>query len=290
VLVVQEGNSRRPFQVKITDFGLSKEVGDGMSAACSIVGSPKYVAPEVLALGTHDFKADLWSLGVLLFVLLGNRFPFNGNSQAARETEESIHAELRSLAVSDAAHSVMLGLLRLKADERLTLAQLSNHGWLNSVVSTTPKAKRRKLQANVKDSSSPTAAASAVAPSLTPCPGTPPEPSAASCEPVVVDIELSDVRAPKAPKNSGSSASGSVQPLTAMAIASAATPRLPKLPKELRRRSWVDCTPEENEKLFNSEQDKLKILIERGFESVMAEVALNAADGNVDTAIMMLEG
>merc|ERR1711988_102682 len=94
VLVVQEGSAKKDFKVKITDFGLSKEVGDGMSAACSMVGSPKYVAPEVLALGTHDFKADIWSLGILLFVLLGNRFPFDGNSQAAKETQDKIDTEL----------------------------------------------------------------------------------------------------------------------------------------------------------------------------------------------------
>merc|ERR1712203_1176817 len=54
--------------IKIADFGLSKVVGDRYSDAQTLVGSPRYMAPEVLARGAHDFRADLWSLGVLMHV------------------------------------------------------------------------------------------------------------------------------------------------------------------------------------------------------------------------------
>lgn len=272
VLVVQEGNSRNKFKVKITDFGLSKEVGDGMSAACSIVGSPKYVAPEVLALGTHDFKADLWSLGILLFVLLGNRFPFDGNTQAARETQDEIDAELCKLPVSDAARSIVLGLLRIKAEERLSLEALANHEWLSSASNTPAKVKRRKVQANAQDSS---AAASGSTPAA----------------------YAADTSAPSQPVVADGSAAGSAPSQTAAvaplaAVVAAATPtRFADLPKEKRRRSWVDfSSPEEAEAHLLAYQGKLQELIAKGFESTMAETALVAADWDVPTAICMLEG
>ena len=60
--------------IKIIDFGLSRKVltGDDLK---SIVGSPFYVAPEVLQ-GKYDNKCDIWSIGVLAFCLLAGKPPF----------------------------------------------------------------------------------------------------------------------------------------------------------------------------------------------------------------------
>ena len=42
------------------------------------VGTPLYVSPEVLD-GKYDLRCDLWSLGIIAFMLLSNQVPFNGN-------------------------------------------------------------------------------------------------------------------------------------------------------------------------------------------------------------------
>lgn len=115
------------FTVKITDFGLSKVIGAGHSAAQSTVGSPRYVAPEVLATDVHDFRADLWSLGVLLFVLLAGRFPFEGRPEFPQHV---LDERIECLGASKEAQSVVAGLLQLQRDQRLALQALRGHPWL----------------------------------------------------------------------------------------------------------------------------------------------------------------
>ena len=60
--------------IKIIDFGLSQQ-SSSEDVLNSIVGSPFYVAPEVLD-GRYDAKCDLWSIGVIAYCLLSGRPPF----------------------------------------------------------------------------------------------------------------------------------------------------------------------------------------------------------------------
>ena len=62
--------------VKITDFGLSNAISDGDFLATSC-GSPNYAAPEVIRGGVYAGpEIDVWSSGVILFVMLSGRLPF----------------------------------------------------------------------------------------------------------------------------------------------------------------------------------------------------------------------
>lgn len=66
--------------VKITDFGLAKDPGTGLTAQDDILGTPNYMAPEQIAGRTIDGRADLFSLAVTLFELLTGELPFPGDS------------------------------------------------------------------------------------------------------------------------------------------------------------------------------------------------------------------
>lgn len=65
-------------EIKVIDFGLSTKFGE-TSDMHSIVGTPFYVAPEVLY-GTYNKECDVWSLGVILYTLLVGYPPFRGNT------------------------------------------------------------------------------------------------------------------------------------------------------------------------------------------------------------------
>ncbi|KAF7834178.1 nodulation-signaling pathway 2 protein-like [Senna tora] len=65
--------------LKIADFGLSRTLHSGEYAE-TVCGSPLYMAPEVLQFQKYDDKADMWSVGAILFELLNGYPPFNGKN------------------------------------------------------------------------------------------------------------------------------------------------------------------------------------------------------------------
>ena len=66
--------------VKISDFGTGIEISNLDSKMNQLVGSPLYIAPEVIT-GNYDIKCDVWSCGVILYIMLCGVPPFTGNSQ-----------------------------------------------------------------------------------------------------------------------------------------------------------------------------------------------------------------
>ena len=67
-------------ELKLIDFGLSNKFGTGkfLGNMSTVVGTPYYVAPEILSEPVYGPKCDLWSVGVIMFVLLSGDFPFVG--------------------------------------------------------------------------------------------------------------------------------------------------------------------------------------------------------------------
>ena len=65
--------------LKIADWGFSRLLAQG-ETTCSFIGSPAYMAPEILKGKDYSLKADVWSLGVVLYETLTGLCPWNSKS------------------------------------------------------------------------------------------------------------------------------------------------------------------------------------------------------------------
>lgn len=132
------------YNVKITDFGLSKAVEEGCSKARSVVGTREYVSPEVQSGREYDFSSDLWCLGVVLYVLLAGQFPYK-DIPAKQDQLDRIVERLHSppCKCGDGARAMLMGLLQLDPAERFSLEAITSHRWLQDASEESPRAAKR---------------------------------------------------------------------------------------------------------------------------------------------------
>lgn len=69
-------------EVKVCDFGLAVQLETYDERRMTICGTPNYIAPEVLKYEMgHSFEVDTWALGIILFVLLTGKHPFESKDK-----------------------------------------------------------------------------------------------------------------------------------------------------------------------------------------------------------------
>jgi len=120
--------------IKIIDFGLSRRHAANLDKPMStLVGTPYYIAPEVLK-KRYENKCDLWSVGVIAYILLCGYPPFNGKDNEA--THRSVlrgkyyfPAEDWSN-ISRDAMDFIVRLLQMNPKKRMTIEQALNHPWI----------------------------------------------------------------------------------------------------------------------------------------------------------------
>mmetsp|Transcript_363 Transcript_363/g.809 ORF Transcript_363/g.809 Transcript_363/m.809 type:complete len:641 (+) Transcript_363:166-2088(+) len=122
-------------QVKVIDWGLGFYFGQARMK--SSVGSLTYAAPEVLEAEDNDVytsACDLWSLGVLAYVVLSGLPPFEGSyMQQVRNMRKEKYDMTKSVwsTVSPEAKDLIASLLRFEPKERMTLDRVLQHKWLS---------------------------------------------------------------------------------------------------------------------------------------------------------------
>ncbi|XP_027896733.1 serine/threonine-protein kinase D3 isoform X2 [Xiphophorus couchianus] len=124
--------SAEPFpQVKLCDFGFARIIGE-KSFRRSVVGTPAYLAPEVLRSKGYNRSLDMWSVGVIVYVSLSGTFPFN--------EDEDINDQIQNAAfmyppnpwkeISDEAKDLINNLLQVKMRKRFSVDKSLSHPWL----------------------------------------------------------------------------------------------------------------------------------------------------------------
>jgi calcium-dependent protein kinase len=145
VLIVDKDKNEFP-RIKICDFGTSKIFEKGSSQR-KTVGSPYYMAPEVLN-RKYNEKCDLWSCGVILYLLLSARPPFGGeDDEEVIQSVQSGKFDLKSSPFNTLTTScidLIKKLLVTDPNKRISAAEALNHKWFKERNS-------KELFNNIKD-------------------------------------------------------------------------------------------------------------------------------------------
>ncbi|PWA17686.1 hypothetical protein CCH79_00008260 [Gambusia affinis] len=127
--------------IRIVDFGLSRRM-DKIAEVREILGTPEYVAPEILNYEPISIATDMWSIGVLIYVMLTGESPFLGDdkqetflniSQVNVDYSQDTFEGISSLAVD-----FIKSLLVKNPRKRATAEECLNHPWLNPLSPSHP--------------------------------------------------------------------------------------------------------------------------------------------------------
>ncbi|KAK2942263.1 putative serine/threonine protein kinase [Blattamonas nauphoetae] len=125
--------------VKITDFGVSRVVGKGTFIG-TLCGTPEYFAPEMFGQVRKCTKAlDMWSLGVILFIMLGGYPPFTSDTDARTRQPHLMQQITHGMYsfpdaywkdISRDAINLIMRLMTVDPSKRITATEAAVHPWI----------------------------------------------------------------------------------------------------------------------------------------------------------------
>ena len=123
--------------IRLLDFGLSKIVGNDEKCT-EPYGTLSFVAPEVLQGKPYDKSVDLWSIGIITFLLLCGYLPFDdkhSEREIARQTiQDPVPYETKIWSkLSPEAKTFVDGLLQKKPEKRYTIKEVLEHPWIKKM-------------------------------------------------------------------------------------------------------------------------------------------------------------
>ncbi|KAK5858626.1 hypothetical protein PBY51_002752 [Eleginops maclovinus] len=124
--------SADPFpQVKLCDFGFARIIGE-KSFRRSVVGTPAYLAPEVISSSGYNRSLDMWSVGVIMYVSLSGTFPFNEEEDIRQQITNAAFMYPRQpwTSISLEAVSLINNMLQVSVRRRFSVGKALGHPWL----------------------------------------------------------------------------------------------------------------------------------------------------------------
>ena len=117
---------------KITDFGMSAYLAKGETIT-KVAGTIGFMAPEVVLEQPSDFKADVWSLGVMLYALISSNVPFSGKDRDSTAKliveKELAFAKPVWCSVSEECKDLLTAMLTKDQFQRITANDVLEHPW-----------------------------------------------------------------------------------------------------------------------------------------------------------------
>ncbi|XP_006873086.1 PREDICTED: serine/threonine-protein kinase 33 [Chrysochloris asiatica] len=130
-----DANNEMNLNIKVTDFGLAvRKHGRSEAMLQTTCGTPIYMAPEVINAHDYSQQCDIWSIGVIMYILLCGEPPFLANSED-KLFELIRKGELRFEdpvweSVSDCAKSALKQLMKVDPAHRITAKELLDTPWI----------------------------------------------------------------------------------------------------------------------------------------------------------------
>lgn len=129
-------SSKEPFFVilKLADFGFAQCISEQENHRFTdLRGTPLYMAPEIVCRTNYDARADLWSIGIIMYQLLTGSTPFSP-CKSLKSLIESIKLQNirfpRSIKLTDQCHDLLVRLLRKDPESRITFEDFFGHPFL----------------------------------------------------------------------------------------------------------------------------------------------------------------
>ena len=117
--------------IKIADFGLANMLDNDGKGKDSMMGSPAYMAPEIQGGGVFSGACDLYSVGVMMYLMLCGSLPFKGATALEdMKAEKYDFIDPMWESISDGAKDVITKLLKADPEERLSSADAMEHPWV----------------------------------------------------------------------------------------------------------------------------------------------------------------
>ncbi|KFO18734.1 Serine/threonine-protein kinase 33 [Fukomys damarensis] len=140
-----DANNEMNLNIKVTDFGLAvQKHGRSEAMLQATCGTPIYMAPEVINAHDYSQQCDIWSIGVIMYILLCGGPPFLANSEEKlfeliRKGELHFEDPIWD-SISDSAKCVLKQLLKVDPAHRITAKELLDNQWLtgNTLSSVRP--------------------------------------------------------------------------------------------------------------------------------------------------------
>lgn len=115
-----------------SDFGLMKFMSDE-TLIHNVCGTPLYMAPEMVLHRTYDYKADLWSVGIIAYECIFGHTPYFSNTMNGVEhlmKKDDFLIEVPQDKVSPEVRDFILSLLKFEPAERIDFNEFFNHSFL----------------------------------------------------------------------------------------------------------------------------------------------------------------
>jgi calcium-dependent protein kinase len=134
--LIMQFNETKNFELKLIDFGASKIFTKYKRNFEDTVGTLYYCSPEVLK-NNYDFKCDIWSCGVTMYILLTGDIPFKGNNE--EEIMKSIlndrldfENNIKLKNISDDAKDLIKKCFIYNSNKRISAKEALNHNFFKS--------------------------------------------------------------------------------------------------------------------------------------------------------------